>query len=573
MKRFCKTICLTAILLFGIFIQEKIKAQENDGNYYSRSYSVLSANVGNSRIKEGFNVLLEKLLRLYPDTKLEQLLKLLPDSDEEKKVTEEIRLLKPEILILIEAFSETQVEYMTFDSENRRAAYSIHGGPYDFICVRNDIGDVVKHEQMNEGQGDSVGYVDVALKDENGRKVVRLFYAHFPSPFPKLPVVWGIKEHEAHKNAFNWIQDNLSSNTPCLIAGDFNNDFIRWKSDLEKESKKLLPDVREKFIEEQKKNNSSFYIEERVSALDFLIFNPKEKTGTEYETTHRVPGEPIWKWTLDWVMGRDVTAKDQSFVTSPPDWWKDESRFTFDHKPLYGNVVFSWEKENTSETPPSNILGTYFLKDDELEGSIELKADKTSVLVDSAKWLIEVRRWTTLDFTKGYGFEYRYRLVLLKPPLQEIDDDGQGYGYESDPALTIMAEPLRERLNPGKKFFTLQGMLYYEIEGDRLVDSNDEIVLALKEQDAVKVQSSESIIWNRYSFVVPGLKGGFLEFKEDGTVLYALLSQWEVEGNTIKFELLLGSEVIEAIEGKIENGVITIAPSGMEKDLVFVKQE
>jgi hypothetical protein len=245
-------------------------------------------------------------------------------------------------------------------SEPRREeVYSIHGADHDFICVRKEIlaskqdgTPEIEHVQMSPSahqdiwEGNSVGYIDVGLNDEDGRKV-RLFYVHFPSPQIRwslgVPVAlyFGQAHHEAHVDGFTWIATHAiradGLGMPSLMAGDFNNDFIRRRTGL------------------QYWSGQSIY--EQVDKLDLWIFNPPPDGGLKedyYEPTWRL--EQLGKMTIDWVMGKWVSplpselleTSISSFSTSPPDWWKDSGWSTFDHKPLYGGVVFNWRDKSGS---------------------------------------------------------------------------------------------------------------------------------------------------------------------------------------------------------------------------------
>ena len=182
MKKVGKVVLYAVtILLLGVFSQEGIRAEEADGKRYSRTYSVLSANVGNSYVRLGFV----------------ELLKLQPGSDEAIKVAMGIKLLKPDIMVLIEAYDKDQVEDICSSTGE---SYFVSDGQYDFVCVKDSIiaksdgKPDINYTPMPGSEDNSVGYVDVGLKDENGRKV-RLFYVHFPSP----SVTWELPEHEEHK--------------------------------------------------------------------------------------------------------------------------------------------------------------------------------------------------------------------------------------------------------------------------------------------------------------------------------------------------------------------------------------
>ncbi len=324
MRKSCKIVfCVGAILLFGVFSQDETMAGEAVVRYYSRPYSVLSANVGNSR-----PLGLPGALGDY-----EIILKL-QDAD---YVIPEIVRLKPDIMILIETLCRSQVRNIC---QATKEEYDVHGPTpprdYDFICVKNAIGDVIKHKPMPGGNGNSVGYVDVRLKDEGGRKV-RLFYVHFPSPGGG----WTVDLHKAHTDAFNWICDNLESSIPNLIAGDLNNDFIVEKDD----------DFNLWCPVESAVYNSSRDIFRLVNDNNLRILNPKltSPKGEEYEPTHR-----LWDTTIDWVIGNEFV--DGSFVTSEPDWWRGTSPLVLDHKPLYGEVRFLLEEWETAKWPFDPIL-------------------------------------------------------------------------------------------------------------------------------------------------------------------------------------------------------------------------
>ena len=319
-------LCVVAILLLEILIQQKAMAGEAGGRYYStRAYSVLSANVGNmSPIKE----LIEGTGSRY---------KLLYGSREEKRVCEGIKRLEPDILILLETASSGQI-LVTWDFPDK--PYFVYGGPYDFIYVKKDIvadrGHTkepdIEHLGMERSDGNSVGYVEVALKYEGGRKV-RLFYVHFPSFFTLSPDVI----NAAHIDAWDWIAKNIRFDIPCLIAGDFNNDFVRQYND------KSIP--------------SAKHIYESVANLHLPILNPRLDGSGQYEGTHRPQEDPRYPSlgsTIDWVIGNEFV--DGSLVTSEPDWWRGTSPLVLDHKPLYGKVVFSWEERPTAKWPFDPIL-------------------------------------------------------------------------------------------------------------------------------------------------------------------------------------------------------------------------
>lgn len=311
---------------------------------YSRPYSVIAANVGNSSV----GVPLFRADRL----------KLRPGSDEENKVKEEIQRLKPDILILVEAYDKAQVQQICAASQ---LGYTVSGGPYDYIAIKNDI--IVKqngkldivHKQIVNNEGNSIGYVNVGLKDADGRKV-RLFYVHFPSsrgPFSE-------KENQTHVDAFLQIELMLQTPNPCFLSGDFNNDFIRQRDD--------------------SSIWSAQYICERVEKNGLWIFNPLSKskakdgpdgkTNRDYEGTYRVSEALPLPLTIDWAIGKNcrppgvvLGSGSKSFVTSPPDWYKifgslQAPSSVFDHKPLSGQVVFCWEE---AKTPVKYTGGRPFL--------------------------------------------------------------------------------------------------------------------------------------------------------------------------------------------------------------------
>lgn len=330
-----RTLCGFLTVLAGLLFvcrQRQAGAEVIEGKYYSRVYSCLSANVGNAHpadLPEG-----------------EKLWKLQPGSEEERLVKEEITRLDPDILILIEAYDQDQARNICFDREKRRYTHSVVGGLYDFICIRNEVGEIVDHQAVLDDVGFGAAYTDIKLKDEEGR-MARIFFVHPPSNFPKPPFLWTKKEHQIHQDIFQWVCGHMVPDVPCLIAGDFNNDFVRWQE------------------------KSSLEIKSQAERLGLWIFNPLSihsmpdgSAKRDYEATHRLPNEAMGERTLDWVLGKNTVPPSQvperglktsSFTTTMPGWWQQSSPTAFDHKPLFGQVVFSWPEDNTQPETASAL--------------------------------------------------------------------------------------------------------------------------------------------------------------------------------------------------------------------------
>lgn len=339
-----KLVVLATVVILSsvIFGQQEIKPSGPKRRYYSKTYTVLSANVGNSNPLEE-----ERKYKLHDD--------LVP------RVKEEIQRLKPDILILLEVANENQIKDICTNSEGQ-LEYWIYGESYNFLCIRKNIGEVINFQQTSaDNKALHIGYLDLMLKNEDIPRKVRLFFVYLPS----FLAVGKERKNELDIWGFDWIVKNLPTDSPCLIAGDFNLDFIR-----------------------DRKNPAAKFIYEKVKDLNLWIFNPLKdplttpdgSVNAEYEATYR-PTDLVSDQTIDWVMGKgavplfQVPHKDplkldifiphettsslstppvlnlplsdrplKSFVTSPSDWWREISPLTFDHKPLYGEVVFVWEE-------------------------------------------------------------------------------------------------------------------------------------------------------------------------------------------------------------------------------------